>query len=304
MIKFQGCVFEITAYLANMTADYDFLIGQKSMYELKAGANFRNLSFPFIMRSLNLYSSENVNIKPGQTKTYSLELKELPPGMPDPKEEHHVIVKLKTFRSDQLVQTLLAKWHNNRILLYATNKTDKIWKIKKGEMMGNMDMRTLGYFTVTRDNLNRIMKDHCKFLTEEETYEYFGLLNKDHEDIINYAQDQVRKLQNLQDNTKLLNRRNSPVLIPEGEKDTNIVPDKYKDPYPWLAPEDPRRNMADKEILEKFVGLSDSDLTKKEKEQLYKVLLKYKAAFSLRDEIGLCPNMEVELELTDTSPFL
>ena len=54
------------------------------------------------------------------------------PGMPDPKEEHDVIVKLKTFRSDQLVQTLLAKWHNNRILLHATNKTDKIWKIKKG----------------------------------------------------------------------------------------------------------------------------------------------------------------------------
>ena len=61
--------------------------------------------------------------------------------------------------------------------------------------------------------------------------------------------------------------------------------------------------MTDKEILEKFVDLSDSDLTKKEKEQLYKVLLKYIAAFSLRDEIGLCPNMEVELELTDTSPF-
>ena len=101
------------------------------------------------MRSLNLYSSENVNIKPGQTKTYSLELNELPPGMPDPEEEHDVIVKLKTFRSDQLVQTLLAKWHNNRILLHATNKTDKIWKIKKGEMMGSMDVRSLGYFTVT-----------------------------------------------------------------------------------------------------------------------------------------------------------
>ena len=223
------------------------------------------------MRSLNLYSSENV--KPGQTKTYSLELNELPPGMPDPKEEHDVIVKLKTFRSDQLVQTLLAKWHNNRILLHATNKTDKIWKIKKGEMMGSMDMRSLGYFTVTRDNLNRIMKGHCKFLTEEETYEYFGLLNKDHEDIINYAQDQVRKLQNLQDNTKLVDR------IRTSEKDTNIVPDKDKYPYPWLVPEDSRRNMTDKEILEKFVDLSDSDLTKKEKEQLYKVLLSIKQHF-------------------------
>ena len=51
--------------------------------------------------------------------------------------------------------------------------------------------------------------------------------------------------------------------------------------------------MTDREILEKVVDLSDSDLTKKEKGQLYKVLLKYKAAFSLRDEIGLCPNKPI-----------
>ena len=55
MIKFQGHVFEMIAYLANMIADYDFLIGQKSMYELEAGSSFRNLSFHFMMRSLDLY---------------------------------------------------------------------------------------------------------------------------------------------------------------------------------------------------------------------------------------------------------
>ena len=31
--------------------------------------------------------------------------------------------------------------------------------------------------------------------------------------------------------------------------------------------------------------------------------MKYKDAFSLRDEIGLCPNMEIELELNDETPF-
>ena len=61
--------------------------------------------------------------------------------------------------------------------------------------------------------------------------------------------------------------------------------------------------MTDREILEKIVDISDSCLTMKENEQLYKVLLKYKSAFSLRDEIGLCPNIEVELELNDTTPF-
>ena len=69
-----------------------------------------------MMRSLNLHATENVNIKPGQTKTYSLELKDMPPGMPDPEEEHEVIFKIKTHRPDKLVQTLLAKWKNNKIL--------------------------------------------------------------------------------------------------------------------------------------------------------------------------------------------
>ena len=33
------------------------------------------------------------------------------------------------------------------------------------------------------------------------------------------------------------------------------------------------------------------------------MLYKYKATFSLRDEIGACPNMEVEIDVTDKSPF-
>ena len=61
--------------------------------------------------------------------------------------------------------------------------------------------------------------------------------------------------------------------------------------------------MTDQEILEKYVDLSDSDLNAAEKKSLYKVLLKYKEAFSLRDEIGLCPNMEIELELNGDTPF-
>ena len=33
------------------------------------------------------------------------------------------------------------------------------------------------------------------------------------------------------------------------------------------------------------------------------MLYKYKEAFSLRDEIGTCPNIEVEIDITDKSPF-
>ena len=61
--------------------------------------------------------------------------------------------------------------------------------------------------------------------------------------------------------------------------------------------------MTDKEILEKYVNLDSSCLTKEEKIKVMDVLLKYKEAFSLRYEIGTCPNIELEIDVTDKSPF-
>ena len=75
------------------------------------------------------------------------------------------------------------------------------------------------------------------------------------------------------------------------------------DKYPWLDPEDERRNMTDREILEKYVDLKNLCLNKEEKMKLMDMLFKYKEAFSLRDEIGTCPNIEVEIEVTDKSPY-
>ena len=34
------------------------------------------------------------------------------------------------------------------------------------------------------------------------------------------------------------------------------------------------------------------------------MLCDYKESFSLRDEIGTCPNIEAEIDVTDKSPFL
>ena len=61
--------------------------------------------------------------------------------------------------------------------------------------------------------------------------------------------------------------------------------------------------MPDKEILDKYIDLDKSCLTQKEKKEVMEMLYKYKEMFSLRDEIGTCPNIEVEINVTDKSPF-
>ena len=54
MINFGGHVFEMTVYLIDMSENYDFVIGQKTMYELEGGPHFGNLNFHFMMRSIPL----------------------------------------------------------------------------------------------------------------------------------------------------------------------------------------------------------------------------------------------------------
>ena len=61
--------------------------------------------------------------------------------------------------------------------------------------------------------------------------------------------------------------------------------------------------MSDKEILDKCVDLQKSCLSVSEKKQAMASLYQYKDAFSLRHEIGTCPNIEVEIDVTHKSPF-
>ena len=52
--------------------------------------------------------------------------------------------------------------------------------------------------------------------------------------------------------------------------------------------------MTDQEILHKYIDLEKSCLTQEEKKEI---------VFSLRDEIGTCPNIEAETDIMDKSPF-
>ena len=62
--------------------------------------------------------------------------------------------------------------------------------------------------------------------------------------------------------------------------------------------------MMDRKILEKYINLDNLCLNEEEKREVMNMLFNYKEAFSLRDEIGSCHNIEVEIDVTDKSPFL
>ena len=57
--------------------------------------------------------------------------------------------------------------------------------------------------------------------------------------------------------------------------------------------------MTDREILEKHINLDDSCLTETEKAQVRDMIYEYREAVSLRNETGTCPNIEIDIDVTD-----
>ena len=132
-------------------------------------------------------------------------------------------------------------------------------------MIGVIDLRSLGYYKIKQGILQQNVSRYYKFEKAERLCEYFN---------------------------KFVN-----TLKKEREQKSP------KEKYPWLDPDDKRRHMTDREILEKYINLDNSCQNEEEKVKVMDILFDYKEPFSLRDEIGTCPNIEVETDVTGKSPF-
>ena len=84
-------------------------------------------------------------------------------------------------------------------------------------------------------------------------------------------------------------------------EDTNVP--TQDDKYSWLDPDDKCRQMTDVEILRMKLNLTECSLDDKQKEAFFTKLDDFHDVFSLRDEIGTCPFIEVHLKLKDETPF-
>ena len=157
------------------------------------------------------------------------------------------------------------KFTHNRAILNIVNKGKDTMIFKLEETIGIIDLRSLGYYKIKQGILQQDLSRYYRFEKAGKLFEYFN---------------------------KVVN-----TLKKEREQKTPT------DNYPWLDPDDDRRHMTDREILQKYINLNDSCLSKEEKIKVMDMLFKYKEAFSLRDEIAICPNIEVEIDVTDKSPF-
>ena len=115
------------------------------------------------------------------------------------------------------------KFMHNKAVLDIVNRGKDTMIFKPKEMIVIIDLRSLGYYKIKQGILQQNVSGYYRFEKAEMLCKYFN---------------------------KFVN-----TLKKEREQKS------LKDHYPWLDPDDKRRHMTDKEILEKYVNLDDSCLS-------------------------------------------
>ena len=137
---------------------------------------------------------------------------------------------------------LKLKFTQNSAMLDITNTGPDTIIFDPKEMLGVIDLRSLGYYKIKQGILQQTLRKYYRLRRADTSCEQFN---------------------------KFIN-----MLKKERQQEES------KEKYPWLDPSDERKYMKDREILEKYIDLENSCYTDKEKKEVMGMLYRYKGAFS------------------------
>ena len=263
VFKIGEHLFEIYTLVSEIQQSMDLIVGVKNMFELEGEVSCRTSQFKCLNRSLPLFPLSTHRIKVG-AKAY---VKAKVPFIE--KLSGHAVAKLLYKGS---LGTMKIRLVDNITVMQIINNTPTTMYFSPEQSIGIVDIRSLGYYNikpeVKRFNLTGFHNLSSRWDMDPHFKKCFA----------KFSTQNVRY------------RRRG-------------VKEKGPDPYPWLDKDDPRRHMTDEEILYKYIDLSESHLTESEKEEVMDLVINNKKAFNLRDEIGKCPDIKINIEVKDPSTF-
>ena len=258
IIEIHGHLFEVFTLVSEIPDNVDLVLGMKNAFELEGIVDMQDSSFRFLNRSIPFFSKDQTIIKPKEKKPIKIKA----PFIDE--ISGHAIVKMID-NEGRCTIVLKLKFVRNCASLDIVNNTQETVIFDSDQILGILDLRSLGYYKIKQGVLQQDLSKCYHFKSIEKLCEEFN---------------------------NILNERRK-----EEEKEVE------KDKYPWLDDSDKRKYMMDREILEKHINLNDSCLKESEKIQVRDMIYEYREVFSLRDEIGTCPNIEVDIDVTDKTPF-
>ena len=182
------------------------VLGIKNVFELEGIINSRDCRFEFLNRSVPIYPEKEIILKLDEEKPVKVKapfIDEIS-GL--------AIIKIIDGKTNSTLLMKL-KFMHNKVVLDIKNAGKDTMILNPREMIGIVDIRSLGYYKIKQGILQQNLSRYYRFEEAGKLCEYF-----------NKFLDTLKK---------------------DREQTTSV------DKYPWLDPEDERRNMMDRDLLEK-----------------------------------------------------
>ena len=228
IINMNEHLFEIYTLVAEIQDNIDSHFRVKTMYEAEVELSCRTSEFRFLNRSTHMFPVKDYSIPPGEKRTIKF-------SSPF-KQELSGYVLSKMYDDDDTICSFKIKLIKNMGTFELHNTIEKSYYFRKGRPIGIIDLRSLGYFNVSHITLSFNLAAEFDFMQLQEVCDNYNKL-------IDY-----------------INKKNQETY----DKCSNDETMKTI-PYPWLPLDDPRKQMTDKEILDRYIDLSESDMQPEEK---------------------------------------
>ena len=135
--------------------------------------------------------------------------------------------------NEHVTNIMKLKFIRNRVILKVTNNTSETVTFDKTNIIGILDLRFLGYYKLKQDILQWNLGKHYHFELAADIYTQFN------------------------------------TLVNSLKKDKEEIP---REKYPWLDDKDERKYIMNREILDKYINLDNSCLTKAEKKEVRELI--------------------------------
>ena len=140
--------FEIFTLLSEIHENVDLLIGIKHLFKLEGVIDSEDSCVSFLNRSIPFFPREKVSVKPKEQKLVALEVPfvEKISGM--------AITKMLDIK-EQKTLTMKLKFIRNRAMFKVTNSTKDTVTFDPKDMLGVIDLRSLGYYKIKQGVLQQ-----------------------------------------------------------------------------------------------------------------------------------------------------
>ena len=161
--------FEVFTLVSEIHEDVDMVLGIKNMYEIERVVDSQDSCLSFLNRSIPFFPREKVEVKPNGQKLIIVEapfIEEIS-GMNitkllDEKEQTALMIKLKFIR--------------NKATLKVINGTQQKVIFSPTDMVGIVDLRSLGYCKVKQGMLQQNLSKQYHFESANTVYDQFNRL--------------------------------------------------------------------------------------------------------------------------------